>query len=79
MHRLKFSEIVIIVLALLGGVGIVFFAGTRLMVTAVNRATAETGGTGFSVTGGITIRLFTFLAVLVLALIVLTAVAVWRR
>ncbi len=78
MPRLKLSEIVIIVLAFLGGLGFVFFAGTRLMATAVSRATAETGGTVFSVSGGIT-RLFTFIVLLVLALIVLTIVAVWRR
>ena len=79
MTRLKLSEIVIIVLALLGGLGFVFFAGTRLMVTAVSRAESGTGGSVFVVTGGLTTRLFSFLVLLVLALIVLTIAAVWRR
>ncbi|MDX6383613.1 MAG: hypothetical protein QOK48_1186 [Blastocatellia bacterium] len=79
MPRLTISEIIVIVLALLGGLGFVFFIGTRLMLTAVSRAHEGTGGTIFAVSGGITTRLFTFLIVVISALIVLTFVGLRRR
>jgi hypothetical protein len=78
MTRLKFSEIVVMVLALLGGLGILFLIGTRLILLALARSTGETGGVVFAISGGVT-RLFTFLVLAILALVVVGAVALWRR
>jgi len=79
MTRLKFSEIVVMVLALLGGLGIFFIIGTRLILLALSGGTGESGGSGFVISGGISRRLFTFMILVVLALVVASAVALWRR
>lgn len=78
MTRLKFPEIVVMVLALLGGFGILFFLGAGLIYATFARS-AETGGGVFVVSGGISRRLFAFLVFVVVALIVATAVALWQR
>lgn len=79
MTRLKFPEIVVMVLALLGGLVIVFLIGTGLMLTVLGSGHAGTGG-GVSVfSWGISRRLFTLIVFVVLALIVAAAVALWRR
>jgi amino acid transporter len=79
MTRLKFSEIVVMVLALLGGLVIVFLIGTGLMLAVLGRAHAETGGSAFVISGGLSSRLFTRILIVVLATVVATAVALWRR
>ena len=52
MTRLKFPEIVVMVLALLGGMVIFFFIGTWLMLTVLGRAHAETGAGIFAFSWG---------------------------
>jgi hypothetical protein len=79
MTRLKFSEIVVIILALLGGLGFFYLIGARFILLALTRATGESGGTVFAISGGISTRLFTFMLFVVLALVAATAVALWRR
>jgi hypothetical protein len=78
MSRLKSPEIVVMVLALLGGLGFLVFVGNRLILTALGRTNAETGGGAFAVSGGVT-RTFAVIVVVVFALLVATAVALWRR
>ena len=79
MTRIKFSEIVVIILALLGGLGFFYIIGTRLILLALTRGTGEPGGSVFAISGGISTRLFTFMLLVVLALVAATAVALWRR
>lgn len=78
MTRLKFSKLVVVVLALLGGCGILLFLGAGLIYATFARS-AETGGGIFVMSGGISTRLFTAIIIVVVALLVTTAVAWWRR
>jgi uncharacterized membrane protein len=78
MTRLKLPEIVMMVLAVLGGLGILCIIGTRLMHVAADRTTAETGGIS-AVAGGFGVSLFTLIVVVVLAIVVVLAVFLWRR
>ena len=77
MARYNFREIVLIVLAILGGLGILLVIGSRLMHIAVGRAVAGTGG-GATVTGGVGVPLFS-LVIVVLAIVVVLAVLLGRR
>ncbi len=77
MARNNFREIVLIVLAILGGLGILLVIGSRLMHIAVGRATAGTGGIA-AVTGGFGVPLFS-LVIVVLVIVVVLAVSLWRR
>jgi hypothetical protein len=79
MTRPKFPEIVVMVLALLGGFVFLFLTGIGLIQLALSRATAETGGGVFAVSGGVSRRLFTIILIVVLATVVAAAVALWRR
>jgi hypothetical protein len=79
MARPKFSEIIVMVLAVLGGFVFLFLIGIGLTQMALSRATAETGGSAFAISGGLSRRLFTFIVLVVLASIVAAAVALWRR
>lgn len=78
MTRLKLPEIVLMVLAVLGGLGILFVIGTRLIHLAAGPSTAETAGIA-AVAGGFSTRLFTLIMVVVLAMVVAFAVFLWRR
>ena len=79
MTRLKFPEIIVMVLALLGGLVILFFIGIGLIQMALSRATAETGGGVFAVSGGLSTRLLAIILIVALAMVVAAAVALWRR
>jgi hypothetical protein len=79
MTRLKFPEIVVMVLALLGGLGFLFLIGIGLMRMALRRATAETGGVAFAVSGGLSTKLFLVILIVALAAMVALAVFLWRR
>lgn len=82
MTRLKFPDVVIVVLATLGGMAILFLLGTRLALLALRRAIADTSGTGgtvFAISGGVTRAFFTVGLLVVLALLVAGAAALWRR
>lgn len=77
MARHNFREIVLIVLAILGGLGILLVIGSRLMHIAVGRATAGTAGVA-AVTGGVSVPLFS-LVIVVLAIVLVLAVLLGRR
>ena len=79
MTRLKFPEIVIMLLAVLGGVGIFFLVGIRLILLLLIRSTGETGGTVFAVSRLTATTIFTFMLLVVFALIVAYAVVLWRH
>lgn len=79
MTRLKFPEIVVMVLAVLGGFGFLSLIGIGLIQMALSRATAETGGGVFVVSGGLSTRLFAIILLVVLAIVVAAAAALWRR
>jgi biotin transporter BioY len=76
---MKFSEIVVMVLALLGGLVFLFFIGTALMMTVLSRTHAETGGISYNVVWAISSRLFTTILLVALALIVAATVALVLR
>ena len=77
MARHNFREIVLILLAILGALGILLVIGSRLIHIAVGRATAGTGGIAAS-TGGVSVPLFS-LVVVVLAIVAVLAVLLRRR
>ena len=77
MARHNFREIILILLAILGALGIVLVIGSRLIHIAVGRATAGTGGIAAS-TGGVGVPLFS-LVIIVLAIVVVLAVLLRRR
>ena len=79
MTRPKFSEIIVMVLAVLGGFVFLFLFGASLVLTTIGRSSGETGGSAFAISGGLSRRLFTFIVLVVLASIVAAAVALWRR
>lgn len=78
MARHSLREIVLMVLAVLGGLGILLLIGARLIHVTAGSTTAGTGGVG-AVVGGLSVNLFTMLIVAVVAFVVVLAVFLWRR
>ena len=73
MARHKLSEIVLMVSAVVGGLGILLLIGTRLIHLTAGSATAGTGGVG-AVAGGVSVPLFTILIVAVIAIVFALAI-----
>lgn len=78
MARHNFFEIVLMVLAVLGGLGILLLIGTRLIHVTAGSTTAGTGGVG-AVVGGVGVSLLAILILVVVAIIGALAVFIWRR
>jgi len=77
MLRHNFLEIVLMVLAVLGGLGILLLIGSRLI--HVTAGPAGTGGGVGAFVGGVSINLFAMLIVAVVAFVVVLAVLLSRR
>lgn len=77
MARHNFREIVLMILALLGGLAILMLIGSRLMHITGRRETAGTGGIA-AVTGGVSVPIFS-VVIVALAMVVVLAVFLWRR
>jgi hypothetical protein len=78
MARHNLREIVLMVLAVLGGLGILLLIGTRLINVTAGFTTAGTGGVG-AVVGGVSVSLFAVLLFAAVAIILALAVFLWRR
>ena len=78
MPRHNFREIVLMVLAVLVGLGILLLIGARLFHFTENSIPPGNGGVSF-VVSGISIRLFAMLIVAVVAFVVMLAVLLWKR
>jgi hypothetical protein len=78
MARHSFREIVLMVLAVLGGLGILLLIGTRLIHVTASSAPAGTGGVG-AVVGGFGVGLFGLAIIAMVAIAVVLAVFLWRR
>lgn len=79
MARHNLREIVLMVLAVLGGLGILLLIGTRLLIYVVGRSIPPgNGGFAFAV-GGVSVKLFAMLIVAVVAFVVVLAVLLWKR
>jgi hypothetical protein len=78
MPRHNFLEIVLMVLAVLGGLGILLLIGTRLIHVTASFTPADTGGVS-AVVGGFGVSLFALAIVAVVAIVVVLAVFLWRR
>jgi hypothetical protein len=78
MARHNLREIVLMVLAVLGGLGILLLIGTRLIHVTAGSTTAGTGGVG-AVVGGFGVSLFALAIVAVVAIVVVLAVFLSRR
>ena len=78
MARHNLREIVLMVLAVLGGLGILLLIGTRLIHVTAGSTTAGTGGVG-AVVGGFGVSLFALAIVVVAAIVVVLAVFLSRR
>jgi hypothetical protein len=78
MTRHNFREIVLMVLAVIGGLGILLLIGTRLIHVTASSTPASTGGVG-AVVGGVSVGLFALAIVAVVAIVVVLAVFLWRR
>lgn len=78
MARHNFREIVLIILAVLGGLGILLLIGTRLFHSTASSMPPGNGGVSF-VVGGVSVKLFAMLIVAVVAFVVVLAVFLWRR
>lgn len=74
----NFREIVLMVLAVLGGLGILLLIGTRLIHVTASPTPAGTGGVG-AVVGGFGVSLFALAIVAVVAIVVGLAVFLSRR
>ena len=78
MARHNLREIVLMVLAVLGGLGILLLIGTRLIHVTAGTTTAGTGGME-AVVGGVSVKLFALAIVAVVAIVVGLAVFLWKR
>ena len=78
MARHNLREIVLMVLAVLGGLGILLLICTRLIHVTTGSPTPGTGGVG-AVVGGVGVNLFAMLIVTVVAFVVVLAVLLWKR
>jgi hypothetical protein len=78
MARHNFREIVLMVLAVLGGLGILLLIGTRLIHVTAWNSPAGTGGVG-AVVGGVSVSLFALAMVALVAIVVGLAVFLSRR
>ncbi len=78
MARHNFREIVLMVLAVLGGLGILLLIGIRLIHVTASPTPADTGGIG-PVVGGVGVSLFALAIVALVAVVVVLAVFLWRR
>jgi hypothetical protein len=79
MPRHNLREIVLMVVAVLGGLGILLLIGTRLILVAGRSTTAGTGGGIGAGVGGVSASLFAMMIVAVLAFVGVVAVFLWRR
>lgn len=80
MARHNFLEIVLMVLAVLGGLGILLLIGTRLIHVTASSTTAGTGGgVEFAFVGGVSVKFLAMLIVAAVAFVVALAVIIWRR
>lgn len=79
MARHNLREIVLMVLAVLGGLAILLLLGTRLIHLTATSTTAGTGGGVRSLVFGVSASLFALAMVAVVAIVVALAVFLWRR
>lgn len=79
MARHNLREIVLMVLAVLGGLAILLLLGTRLIHLTATSTTAGTGGEVRSFVFGVSASLFALAMVAVVAIVVALAVFLWRR
>ena len=79
MARHSLREIVLMVLAVLGGLGILLLIGSRLIYFMAGSMTPGTSGGVGAVVGGIGVNLFAMSIVAVVAIIVALAIFLWRR
>jgi ABC-type phosphate transport system permease subunit len=78
MARHKFREIVLMILAVLVGLGIVLLIGTSLFHSTPSSIAPGTGGVSFVVIG-VSVKLFVLAIVAVVAIVVVLAVFLSRR
>jgi len=78
MPRHNFREIVLMILAVLGGLGILLLIGARLFHSTASSIPPGNSGVSF-VVGGVSVKLFAMLIVAVVAFVVMLAVFVWKR
>ena len=78
MPRHNFREIVLMVLAVLIGLGTVLLIGNRLFYVTASSIPPGNGGVTFAV-GSVSVKLFTMLIVAVIAFVVMLAVILWKR
>jgi hypothetical protein len=76
MARHNFREIVLMVLAVLGGLGILLLIGTHL--SPARSILPGNGGVVFAVSG-VSVRLFALAILALVAIAVMLAVFLWRR
>jgi hypothetical protein len=78
MAQRSFREIVIMVLAVLVGLGILLLISNRLILAMASPILSGNGGSTF-VVSGISVKLLAMLIVAVVAFVIVLAVLVWRR
>jgi hypothetical protein len=78
MARHNFREIVLMVLAVLGGLTILLLIGNRLIHVTASSLAPGNGGFAFAVSGA-SVKLFVLAIVAVVAIVVVLAVFLWRR
>ena len=78
MAQRNFREIVIMVLAVLVGLGILLLISSRLILAMARPILPGNGGVTFAVSG-ISVKLLAMLIVAVVAFAIVLAVLVWRR
>lgn len=78
MARRNFREIVLMILAVLGGLGILLLISSRLIHVTASSIPPGDGGFAFAVSGA-SVRLFVLAIVAVVAIVVVLAVFLWRR
>jgi hypothetical protein len=78
MARHNFLEIVLMALAVLGGLGILLLIGTRSIHVTASSTTPGTGGVSFFA-GGVSVNLLAMLIVAIAAIIVSVAIFLWKR
>jgi hypothetical protein len=78
MARHNFREIVLMVLAVLGGLTILLLIGNRLIHVTASSIPPGNGGFAFAV-GGVSVKLFALAIVGVVAIAVMLTVFLWRR
>jgi hypothetical protein len=79
MPRHNFREIVLMVLAMLIGLGTVLLIGHRLFYVTASSIPPANGGVAFVVVSGVSVKVFTMLIVAVVAFVVMLAVILWKR